>query len=56
MIYSGKAITVNMIEGGIAELKFDLQGESVNKFNRVTLEDLQAAVKAIQGKTMLKAS
>ena len=27
MIYEGKAITVTMIEGGIAELKFDLQGE-----------------------------
>ena len=49
MIYEGKAITVNMIEGGIAELKFDLQGDSVNKFNRVTLEDLKAAVEAIQG-------
>ncbi|UTW49617.1 fatty acid oxidation complex subunit alpha FadB [Bacterioplanoides sp. SCSIO 12839] len=49
MIYEGKAITVNMIEGGIAELKFDLQGDSVNKFNRVTLEDLKAAIEAIQG-------
>ena len=49
MIYEGKAITVNMIEGDIAELKFDLQGDSVNKFNRVTLEDLKAAVEAIQG-------
>ena len=54
MIYSGKAITVNTIEGGIAELKFDLQGESVNKFNRVTLEDLQAAITAIQGKSDVK--
>lgn len=54
MIYSGKAITVNTIEGGIAELKFDLQGESVNKFNRVTLEDLQAAITAIQGQSDVK--
>lgn len=54
MIYEGKAITVNMIEGGIAELKFDLQGESVNKFDRVTLEDLQAAVTAIQGNSDVK--
>ncbi|MFY9179460.1 MAG: fatty acid oxidation complex subunit alpha FadB [Venatoribacter sp.] len=54
MIYEGKAITVNLIEGDIAELKFDLQGESVNKFNRVTLEDLQAAVKAIQGNSNVK--
>lgn len=54
MIYEGKAITVNMIEGGIAELKFDLQGESVNKFDRVTLEDLQAAVAAIKGNADVK--
>ncbi|MFC3679725.1 fatty acid oxidation complex subunit alpha FadB [Bacterioplanoides pacificum] len=54
MIYEGKAITVNMIEGGIAELKFDLQGDSVNKFNRVTLEDLKAAVEAIQGNSDVK--
>jgi len=54
MIYEGKAITVNMIEGGIAELKFDLQGDSVNKFNRVTLEDLQAAVAAVQGNSDVK--
>ena len=54
MIYEGKAITVNMIEGGIAELKFDLQGDSVNKFNRVTLDDLKAAVEAIQGNNDVK--
>ena len=47
MIYEGKAITVSMIEDGIAELKFDLQGESVNKFDRVTLDDLKASVAAI---------
>ncbi|WP_097461711.1 fatty acid oxidation complex subunit alpha FadB [Mangrovitalea sediminis] len=43
MIYEGKAITVKEIEGGIAQLNFDLQGESVNKFNRLTIEELRAA-------------
>ena len=47
MIYEGKAITVSMIEGDIAELKFDLQGESVNKFNRATLQELEQATKAV---------
>ncbi len=47
MIYEGKAITVSMIDGGIAELKFDLQGESVNKFNRAALQELQQATQAI---------
>jgi hypothetical protein len=31
MIYSGKAITVQAADDGIAELCFDLQDESVNK-------------------------
>ncbi|OZG71260.1 multifunctional fatty acid oxidation complex subunit alpha [Hahella sp. CCB-MM4] len=43
MIYEGKAITVKEIEDGIAVLTFDLQGESVNKFNRLTLEELRQA-------------
>lgn len=54
MIYDGTAITVKMIEDGIAELNFNLDGESVNKFNRVTLEDLKAATVAIQGNSDVK--
>jgi len=54
MIYAGKAITVKEIEGGIAELVFDLQGESVNKFNRVTIEELGAATEALQQAQGLK--
>ncbi len=44
MIYEGKAITVKALESGIVELKFDLKGESVNKFNRLTLNELRQAV------------
>ncbi len=47
MIYAGKAITVKEIEGGIAELTFDLQGESVNKFNRMTIQELDEATQAL---------
>ena len=54
MIYEGKAITVQALEDGIVELKFDLQGESVNKFNRATLAELQAAVEAIQSDSSVK--
>ncbi|OUR60882.1 multifunctional fatty acid oxidation complex subunit alpha [Bermanella sp. 47_1433_sub80_T6] len=54
MIYQGKAITVKLLEDGIAELNFDLQGESVNKFNRLTLEDLNAAVQSLQGNSDVK--
>ncbi len=48
MIYAGKAFTVSALEDGIVELKFDLQGESVNKFNRLALTELREAVDAIR--------
>lgn len=54
MIYEGKAITVKLLEDGIAELNFDLQGESVNKFDRVTLEDLKASVEALKSNSEVK--
>ena len=43
MIYSGSAISVSLLDDGIAELKFDLANESVNKFDRATLAELAAA-------------
>ena len=54
MIYEGKAITVKEIEGGIAQLNFDLQGESVNKFNRLTIEELGAAAEVLKSRKDLK--
>jgi 3-hydroxyacyl-CoA dehydrogenase/enoyl-CoA hydratase/3-hydroxybutyryl-CoA epimerase/enoyl-CoA isomerase len=47
-VFQGKAITVQMREPGIAELKFDLQGESVNKFNQLVLSELDQAVAALE--------
>ncbi|MBW5414984.1 fatty acid oxidation complex subunit alpha FadB [Pseudomonas sp. MAG002Y] len=55
MIYEGKAITVKALENGIAELKLDLTGESVNKFNRLTLNELRQAVDALKADTSVKA-
>ncbi|GAB3094603.1 fatty acid oxidation complex subunit alpha FadB [Aestuariicella hydrocarbonica] len=48
MIYSGKAITVTALDNGIAELNFDLQGESVNKFNALTVDELKQAGAALK--------
>ena len=48
MIYEGKAITVKEIEGGFAQLDFDLKGESVNKFNQLTIEELGEAAEKLQ--------
>jgi 3-hydroxyacyl-CoA dehydrogenase/enoyl-CoA hydratase/3-hydroxybutyryl-CoA epimerase/enoyl-CoA isomerase len=54
MIYEGKAITVKEIEDGIALLTFDLQGESVNKFDQLTLEDLRQAVAKLTNQSGIK--
>ncbi|ASK33472.1 fatty acid oxidation complex subunit alpha FadB [Alcanivorax sp. N3-2A] len=54
MIYQGNAVSVQLLDDGIAELKFDLQGESVNKFNRATLEDLRKATDAIKSDGQVK--
>lgn len=54
MIYEGKAITAKYLENGIAELCFDLQGESVNKFDQATLRDLDAATQALAAAKDLK--
>ena len=43
-MFKGSAITVSMLEGGIAEMNFDLQGESVNKFNSLTVNELEQAL------------
>ncbi len=54
MIYQSEALTVERLEGDIAELRFDLQGESVNKFDRKTVEELKAALDAIEAESGLK--
>ena len=54
MIYSGKAITVKTIDDGIAELCFDLKDDSVNKFNALTVGELQEATAAIAADSSLK--
>jgi 3-hydroxyacyl-CoA dehydrogenase/enoyl-CoA hydratase/3-hydroxybutyryl-CoA epimerase/enoyl-CoA isomerase len=43
MIYQGDGITVKQRDDGLAELTFDLKGESVNKFNQATLQELKEA-------------
>ena len=47
MIYSGNAIKVTINDSGIIRLHFDLEGESVNKFNQATLQELREALAAI---------
>lgn len=54
MIFKGNAVTVQMLDGGIAELNFDLQGESVNKFDSATVAELDQAITALEGASGLK--
>lgn len=44
MIFEGKALQVDRLPGGSARVDFNLRDSSVNKFNRMTLEELRAAV------------
>jgi 3-hydroxyacyl-CoA dehydrogenase/enoyl-CoA hydratase/3-hydroxybutyryl-CoA epimerase/enoyl-CoA isomerase len=48
MTYQGQAIQVLPLEGGFAELRFDLKDESVNKLNALTLAELKEAVEALR--------
>lgn len=48
-MYSGKALKVEMLPSGAANLVFDLEGSSVNKFNQATLRELREVVALLQG-------
>nr|MBV6628367.1 fatty acid oxidation complex subunit alpha FadB [Oceanococcus sp. HetDA_MAG_MS8] len=50
----GQALSLKRHADGIVELCFDLQGESVNKFNRLTMQELQAAANELAADTNLK--
>lgn len=47
MVFQGSAVSVGAIADGLFRLRFDLQGESVNKFNRHTLAELSQALDAL---------
>ena len=52
--FKGKAFQIKPLENGIAEVCFDLQGESVNKFCRLALEELKEVVQKLKSETALK--
>lgn len=49
MIYQGQSITVEALENGIVEMKFDSKADSVNKFDSATVMELRDATAAIAG-------
>ncbi|WP_075790822.1 fatty acid oxidation complex subunit alpha FadB [Massilia putida] len=48
-MYKGTTLSVDVVDGmaGVAELCFDRQGASVNKLDRLTLQELNAALDAV---------
>lgn len=53
-LFQGDAIRAERIDGDIAEIAFDLKGESINKFDAATLGELRQAVDAIKSASGLK--
>ncbi len=54
MLFEGKAVQLQQLDNGLAELTFDLQGESVNKFNALTLGELAQAIDTVKKDTAIK--
>ena len=48
MIYQSDAIALERQDGDILEMRFDLAGESVNKFNRLTVQCFTEALDALE--------
>ena len=53
-MYQGQSIRVTRLAGDIAELCFDRSGDSINKFDARTLEELRAAAEAIRKDSKIK--
>ena len=54
MIYQSDQLSIKRLDGDIAELNFDLQGESVNKFDNATVTSLSAALDALEAESGIK--
>ena len=54
MIYEGQAITVQLLDDGIAQLEFNLKGESVNKLSTHVIDELNNAVAAVRDNADVK--
>ncbi len=54
MIYQSDQLTITRLEGDIAELNFDLQGESANKFDEATVSSLTAGLDALEAESGIK--
>lgn len=56
MIFEGQSLTCQLLDDGIAEVCFDNKNESINKFDRVTLEELKSVAEALSQAKDVKAA
>jgi 3-hydroxyacyl-CoA dehydrogenase / enoyl-CoA hydratase / 3-hydroxybutyryl-CoA epimerase / enoyl-CoA isomerase len=47
MIYAGKSLRCQLLDGGIAELCFDREKDAINKFDLQTVNELREAGQAL---------
>ena len=50
-MFEGKAVSLNQLDTGVVELVFDHKEESVNKFDRIALEEWRQAVDLLQAQS-----
>lgn len=53
-MFKGKTLTLGLIDNGFAEINFNNQGESVNKFNAETLAELRKAVDTLKAQSDIR--
>ncbi len=54
MIFDGRTIKVEALDGGLAELRFERGDEPVNKLDKLAFDDLRRALEAIAGAPAVK--
>ena len=54
MRFEGQSFQCSMLEGGVAELRLDLKGESVNKFDNPTLAELAQVIELLKADPEVK--
>ena len=48
MFFSGKAVSIELLERSVAQLIFDLKDSSVNKLSRAVVQELDVAISAVE--------
>ena len=54
MIFEGQSMTCQMLDDGIANVCFDNKNESVNKFDKQTLNELKSITEALKANNDVK--